>query len=131
MMAQMGDDIFKMGRVDTHTHQELMEAPEVRSLLVASTQDSVPMCSDCTYMPYCGLCPIYNYAAQGDIFGSMPTNARCATALKTFDLLFDHLDSADDQKRKIFDRWITQKFRQLDACTPYGGGPGGDVRGPA
>ncbi len=119
MMAQMGDDNFKMGHVDADNYVELMESEPVRTLVLASIQDGIPLCSTCSYKPYCGVCPIYNYVTQGDLFGQMPTNGRCQLALASFDHLFSYLMKEDREIDTIFQRWITVKTRQIDACDPY------------
>ena len=120
MVSRMGDDIFRIGDIKENTLSEMIDSEEVKSLLAASIQDALPLCSDCAYKPYCGVCPIYNFSTQGDIVGQMPTNGRCQMAMASFDLLFDRLAQNDPELQQIFDRWITQKARSLDACTPYG-----------
>ncbi len=119
MMAHMGDDLFLMGDVQTDSYQQLMESEPVRSLVMASIQDGLPLCSECAYMPYCGVCPIYNYSTQGDIFGQMPNNDRCKVAMAMFDHLFEYIAKNDPKINEIFGRWITLKIRQVDACDPY------------
>lgn len=119
MMAQMGDDMFQMGEVGKDSYQELIESDAVRTLVLASVQDGIPLCSDCAYKPYCGVCPIYNYSTQGDLFGQMPTNARCKGLLANFDNLFSYIGQNDPDINRIFERWTTVKARQLDACDPY------------
>lgn len=118
MMSRMGEDMFQMGTV-TDSYTDLIESDAVRTLVLASVQDGLPLCSDCAYKPYCGVCPIYNFATQGDIFGQMPTNGRCQLAMAQFDHLFQHLLKDDADTNRIFERWITVKIRQMDACDPY------------
>jgi His-Xaa-Ser system radical SAM maturase HxsB len=119
MMAQMGDDIFQMGEVGVDSYRDLIESDAVRTLVLASVQDGIPLCSDCAYKPYCGVCPIYNYSTQGDLFGQMPTNGRCKGLLANFDNLFQYLGKNDPEINRIFERWTTVKARQIDACDPY------------
>ena len=119
MMSRMGDDLFKMGDAGQETYPELIESEAVKTLVLASVQEGIPLCSTCAYKPYCGVCPIYNYATQGDIFGQMPTNGRCKAALATFDHLFSYIMKKDNDIQQIFDRWVTVKIRKQDACDPY------------
>ncbi len=119
MMDQMGDSIFQMGEIEHDCYNDMIESDAVRTLVLASVQDGLPFCSDCAYKPYCGVCPIYNYATQGDIFGQMPTNGRCKQAMASFDRLFTYLMKEDRDIQSVFERWITVKFRQIDACDPY------------
>lgn len=118
MMAQMGDDIFRMGDVEKDEYSQLMESDAVRTLVLASVQDGIPHCATCVYKPYCGVCPIYNYATQGDLFGQMPNNGRCKLAMAGFDRLFTLLKQGDEQIDSIFEKWTTTRVRQIDACDP-------------
>jgi len=119
MMAQMDNDMFQMGTIGKESYPELIESDAVRTLVLASIQDAIPHCATCVYKPYCGVCPIYNLSTQGDLFGKMPSNGRCKNMMANFDRLFEILMTEDDEVLKIFDRWITVKLRQIDACDPY------------
>ena len=63
------------------------------------------------YQPYCGVCPVYNYVRQGNIFGQQPTNDRCKIYRWTLDHLFTLRDRDGEAVKKIFERWIIQKPR--------------------
>jgi len=76
MMYYMGEEAFLLGNVLEKSYDELIGNEVVESMCIASCLDVLPGCSDCVYMPYCGVCPVYNYAEQGNIFGQMPTNER-------------------------------------------------------
>ncbi len=121
MVSRMGEDLFQMGHIDTDSIAEMVDSEVTKSLIVASTQDALPYCHECAYKPYCGVCPIYNYSTQGDIFGQMPSNERCKMSLWSFDYLFELIAKEDPELERIFERWTTVKFRQLDACDPFGG----------
>lgn len=106
MFGRVGDDSFKIGNVRGNSYKELMESDVVKSMCVASCLEAIPSCSDCVYKPYCGICPVYNYSEQGDIFGQMPTNGRCKINKAIFDYLFEKLQNK--KILKIFQRWISK-----------------------
>ncbi|MBI5482697.1 MAG: hypothetical protein HY906_27835 [Deltaproteobacteria bacterium] len=83
----------------------------VHQLLVASTQEALPVCSECAYLPFCGTCPIYNYGTQGSIFGLMPSNQKCLMHMAILDRLFELLRDGGPEVRRIFERWTTVRAR--------------------
>jgi uncharacterized protein len=109
MVAAMGDEIFHFGDIDTAGYHELMTDDTVRALVLASTNDSQPGCVSCTYKPYCGQQPEYNYKTQGSIFGRMADSNWCRKHINIFDYLLDKLQRADPQELDIFDRWTTKR----------------------
>lgn len=112
MLLQTGDDAFVIGDVHKNGYHEMMDNEIVRSMAVASTQDAVPYCHECSYKPYCGVCPIHNYKEHGSIVGSMtPQSSWCKRAMFGFDTLFGHLKKSDPAVDAIFSRWITRRFR--------------------
>lgn len=104
MFGRIGDDSFKMGNVKENSYQELMDSEVVRSMCIASCLEAIPGCSDCAYKPYCGVCPVYNYSEQGNIFGQMPNNGRCKINMAIFDYLFKKMQNKD--VGKIFNKWV-------------------------
>lgn len=106
MFGRVGDDSFKIGNIRENSYKELMESDVVKSMCVASCLEAIPSCGDCVYKPYCGICPVYNYSEQGDIFGQMPTNGRCRINKAIFDYLFEKLQNK--KTLKIFQRWISK-----------------------
>ena len=112
MLSMMGDESFKLGNVGKNTYQEIVGSPVVRTLCMASCLENQPHCADCVYKPYCGVCPIYNYSEQGNIFGQMPTNDRCKINLAILDFLFEKME--DERIEKIFKEWVELRTQNLD-----------------
>ncbi len=104
MMSMMGDESFCLGNVTENSYQEIVGSPVTRTMCTASCLDGLAGCSDCVYKPYCGVCPIYNYSEQGNIFGQMPDNERCKINKATLDFLFEKLK--DEKTRLIFEKWV-------------------------
>lgn len=111
MVARMGDDIFMVGDVVESAFPEIVTHECVRAIGIASCLEALPGCRDCAYLPYCGVCPVYNYVSQGDFFGQRPTNERCRMNMFALDHLFDILDTRDVSVRKVLERWTIQKPR--------------------
>ncbi|NOZ02201.1 MAG: His-Xaa-Ser system radical SAM maturase HxsB [Deltaproteobacteria bacterium] len=111
MVFQMGDDLFKLGDVDSMELRDVVTHDTVKSLALASTLDSIPGCAQCAYKPYCGTCPVYNYTEQGNIFPQNPTNDRCTIYMGVQDRLFQYLVDDDKEIIDLFHRWVEVKDR--------------------
>jgi His-Xaa-Ser system radical SAM maturase HxsB len=116
MLHQMGDPMFLLGDLDADGYGDLIESDVVRSVCLASCLEGLPGCSDCAYLPYCGSCPVFNYATQGSIFGRMPENQKCKLHMGILDYLFGLLAKDDPQLRdEILGRWVEVRERPFFA----------------
>ena len=106
MIGQMGDQTFKMGNVYKNTYKEIMSSPVTKSLCIASTLDGLAGCSDCVYLPYCGVCPVFNYSEEKNIFSQGPNNFRCKINKGILDYLFQKFE--DPKSLEIFKKWISK-----------------------
>src|SRR5579883_1015394 len=120
MIGKMGDPIFEIGRVDDATHREFVSHPTVRAMAAASYLDSVPGCSDCAYNPYCGVCPIYNYVEQGDLFGKMPGSDWCRISMGVCDYLFGRLAREGEELKALLLKWAEVGDRSQAYCVKPG-----------
>jgi His-Xaa-Ser system radical SAM maturase HxsB len=111
MVARMGDDIFRIGDVMTSGFEEVVGHECVRAIGIASCLEALPGCRQCAYLPYCGVCPVYDYVAQGDLVGHRTTNGRCRMNMFALDNLFDILDTRGEKVRSVLERWTIQKPR--------------------
>jgi len=111
MMHQMGDPLFQIGHLSRDGYGDLVESDVVRSLGVASCLEALPACCDCAYLPYCGTCPVFNYATQGNIFQRAPDNEKCRLHMGVLDDLFSRLDAGDEGLAGIFRRWVEPRDR--------------------
>lgn len=68
MFSQQGDESFRLGPISEFSHAELKNNPTLKALCISSCLDLLPGCHSCAYKPYCGVCPLYNYKHNGDIF---------------------------------------------------------------
>jgi uncharacterized protein len=113
MLHQMGDDAFQIGELPGDSYSDLIENPTVKALAVASCLDNIPTCSECVYKPYCGVCPVYNYAEQGGVFGQMPTNDRCRIYGTILEALFTRIAEGDEEVLDIFSKWTIVRDRSV------------------
>lgn len=112
MLHETGDDLFKIGEIGKTTYRELMMHPTVRATTFASNLDSSPDCVNCTYNPYCGISPEYNYSHQGSLTGRMRDSPWCMAHKGIQDYLFRQIRRADPETMKIFQRWTTIRPRE-------------------
>lgn len=104
MLAEMGDNTFRLGNVHENSWEEIMTSPALLDALETSYTGSVPMCSDCAFEPYCGSDPVFHHATQGDLVGHKPTSAFCQRNMAIFKHLIGLLD--DHETRRILLGWI-------------------------
>jgi len=109
MVGTMGDDIFCIGNVGKSNYQDIIRHPGVRSVCVASCLESLPECTDCAYLPYCGVCPVFSYVTQGDLFPHSPSCERCAIQKGILDIIFNRLLTGGEAIRALLKRWTIKR----------------------
>ena len=105
MLAELGDRAFQLGTVED-AYDSLMNSNVCKACCVASTLEAAPTCNDCVYQPYCGTCPVLNYALDGDVFSKIPNNYKCQTYKGMLDAVFALLNQKDPEIDKILDSWV-------------------------
>lgn len=105
MFSRVQDESFRIGNVEVNSHEEMIKHPVVRALCVSSCLDNLPVCSDCVYKPYCGVCPVYNYKEQGDLFGKHGFLCRINKGI--LDYLFRRIQ--EDAVKDVFYKWLKIK----------------------
>lgn len=105
MLAEMGDSAFKLGTLD-NSYNELVESPVCKTACVASVLENLPECCDCVYQPYCGVCPVINYALEKDVFTKTSGNSRCRTYRGMLDAIFDLLYEGNEETIHILKSWV-------------------------
>lgn len=106
MIAEAGDFAFLLGNVNTHSYSDLILSDGCKSLCAASIVETLPGCCDCAYSPYCGVCPVINYARCGDIFPRGTYDYRCTVYSGILDYLFDILRDNDPVIVQILESWL-------------------------
>lgn len=102
MMSRMGDDSFSIGSVFRQSYKDYIEHPVVQATCTASCLEVIPGCSDCVFKPFCGVCPVYNYAVNAD--ASHNVAFTCDIKKNILSYLFDKME--DQKNKEIFFKWI-------------------------
>jgi radical SAM protein with 4Fe4S-binding SPASM domain len=109
LLANEGDEFFRIGDASTSAFADLLDHPTVRASRLASNMDAQPMCSQCAYNPFCSVLPAYNQGTQGSVFGRMPDSGWCEKMMGIFDVIFTKLQ--DPEARKVLESWLEYKSR--------------------
>jgi His-Xaa-Ser system radical SAM maturase HxsB len=104
----IGEDIFKLGNVHSDNYNEVLSSDQTCGIVAASINDT-QICNSCAYKPYCGICPVCNYAEQGSVVAKIPETMRCNIYKAQFDYLFEKLLSSSDA-RSVFMSWVDPSF---------------------
>lgn len=105
MKAAMGDRIFCMGNLLTDSYAQVMLSPALLAPLEASVAESVPLCEECAFLPYCGSDPDFHYATQADYVGHKARSGLCKKHQGVFRHLLQTLE--DDRKaRAVLESWV-------------------------
>lgn len=107
MLAEMGDWTFRLGNVHAQSFEELATAEAMLRPLDESFTQSVPMCSDCAFEPFCGSDPTFHHATQGDYVGRKPVSAFHRRNSAIFRMLLERYDR-DEHARSTFEAWASR-----------------------
>jgi radical SAM protein with 4Fe4S-binding SPASM domain len=107
MLAEMGQEQFKLGHVLTHRYEEIISSPNLLDPLEESFAYSAPMCHDCAFEPYCGADPVLHYSLYGDYLGRKPESEFCHRNMETFRYLIRKMES-DRFVKQLFMKWANR-----------------------
>jgi His-Xaa-Ser system radical SAM maturase HxsB len=107
MLAEMGDNKFKIGNVLTNTYEEIFGSEALLNPLEESFSSSNPMCTDCTYELYCGADPVYHYAMHKDFVGRKPESSFCNRNMSLIDYVINRMED-DPFVKNIFYKWANR-----------------------
>lgn len=107
MLAAMGDTSFRLGNVHEHGYEEIFGGSKVQALLRDSVIETLPGCSDCAFLPYCGSDPVFHYRTQGDSIGHRPNSAFCHKNMSVLRHLFGLLRGGDPFTRALLASWAS------------------------
>ena len=106
MMYEMGSSAFKLGDVFKSNYDDLMNSSICKRVCSSSVLESLPKCCDCVYQPYCGVCPVVNYAMNQDLIFRNWHNYRCEIYSGMLDKLFEVLQKNDKNQIEILRKWL-------------------------
>jgi uncharacterized protein len=104
MLAETGDDAFRLGHVDQDSYTSLILSDKLIGAISSTLTQCAPECSTCVYESHCGADPVYHHATQGDAVGIKPLSAFCARQKGIMGLLLDILDNSPEDAA-ILRRW--------------------------
>lgn len=98
------EDIFKLGSVKEQSFKSTI-SNETSTSLIASSINDTEICDLCSYKPYCGICPVCNYAEQGSVIANIPQTTFCKVFKAQFDYVFSRY-LFDKDAKEILDSWV-------------------------
>ena len=105
MLYEMGDDAFYLGNVFNDSYKDLVSGGVCKTVCASSILETIPTCCDCVYQPYCGTCPVVNYASNRDVIEKKPRGYRCKIYSGILDYIFEVL-KRDNEDKDVFMKWI-------------------------
>lgn len=97
-------DMFKIGNVfEDKNYSELINKKDSKALVNSSINDNY-ICNACVYKPFCGVCPVMNYAESGSIV-NLADSYRCRIHMFVFDYVFDKLTDGTKEEKDIILSW--------------------------
>lgn len=105
MLHEMGDHTFRLGNVFTSSYADIINNGVCRTVCASSILETIPNCCDCVYQPYCGTCPVVNYAKSRDIIEKTPRGYRCKIYAGMLDFLFEKFLNGDQKTMDVLRAW--------------------------
>jgi uncharacterized protein len=105
MLHEMGDHTFRLGNVFCNSYSDIINNGVCKTVCASSILESIPMCCDCVYQPYCGTCPVVNYAKNNDVIEKEPRGYRCRIYSGMLDYLFKQLKDGNSETINILRSW--------------------------
>ncbi len=99
-------ELFKLGNVKKDKFRDVIKNEQTCGIISSSMTD-VQFCDTCVFKPYCGLCPVCNYAEHGSVITKIPLSERCKILKGMFSYLFEKMVYSDD--KEILFNWT--KYR--------------------
>jgi His-Xaa-Ser system radical SAM maturase HxsB len=104
MLAEVGNEALRLGSVHDR-YDDLINSDAMQLLAGAGLADSLPGCSDCAFVHYCGPDPAGSLATNGDPVGHRAFSEHCKRHTGLFSSLFGRLATGDPETRRIFHEW--------------------------
>lgn len=99
-----GSEFFRLGNVNQNSYKEVLSAPKTCSLIASSVNESY-LCDACTYQPYCGVCPLWNYVCSANLVPKLATDMRCKILKSQFEHIF---------KKLIYDKNFVKRIESIE-----------------
>ena len=93
---------FRIGHVTTSVYPELLDHSVTKSM--QSVSNLTTTCDECSYVSFCGVCPLEIYGEEKGFITNIPSNYRCKIHKGMFDFLFDKIVNDPDAKELLY-KW--------------------------
>ncbi|GLO63463.1 His-Xaa-Ser system radical SAM maturase HxsB [Vibrio sp. MACH09] len=110
MLVEMGDDSLCLGKA-SDSYQSLMSSEPIRRILDAGVAEALPGCSDCAYLPYCGVNPVQNLSRSGDMIGHRSFSSFCDKQKYLYKHVFELMK--DESNKKVLMSWLTNQGSEI------------------
>jgi len=97
---------FKLGNVFDSKYSDVFNNDTLISMIDISSKKNY-LCDNCSWNPYCGICPIYTYAAQGTIVSKLALDDKCRAMKGIIPFIFEKI-LFSERHREVFLRWANQ-----------------------
>ena len=104
MLAEMGDHALRLGSVNDN-YADLIGSNAMQLLASSGLAESLPGCSDCAFVHYCGPDPAGSLSAFGEPVGHRTLSEHCKRHTGIFNILFRRLAEGDDATIRILTEW--------------------------
>jgi hypothetical protein len=104
MLAEMGDNTFEIGHVETSDYRSLLLSEKLIDLVGTSLTQCAPECASCVYESHCGADPVYHHATQSDPLGIKPLSGFCARQKAVIGTILNLLDNSPSDA-VVLRRW--------------------------
>ncbi len=100
-----GGDFFELGNVHENSYKDVLCSPKTCSLISSSVTENF-LCDDCVYQTYCGVCPVWNHAAYGNVVPILSENMRCKILMGQFSYVFEKISKGErfGKPEKLFEK---------------------------
>jgi len=106
MLSEMGDNSFLLGNVCSDTFNTAVSSPVCAAVCKSSIVEALPECAQCVYQPYCGICPVVNYASTNNLYEKNSKDFRCSVYKGIMDILFEIIEENDENQINVLKSWI-------------------------
>ncbi len=104
MVGARNDKIFKVGNVFKSKYKDVINSSPAKLCLLSSCLENQPLCVNCAFKPYCGVCPVFNYETSKTPFGSNKSFYWCQIEKGIFKIILKMLKNG--KNLDLFMRWF-------------------------
>jgi len=86
----LGNDLFRLGNINTDSFEQMFDTKKMAPIISVCMNENL-LCNYCVYKPYCGICPVCNYAEQGNVITNITLTNRCKILKAQFHYIFENI----------------------------------------